>query len=111
MRVQDDVALETCERAALEMRIDCLRMGSVTGLGGAHFGGGLSMVEIMASLYLGVMHVDATRPGWDERDRFILSKGHGAMAYYAALKQTGFITDDEMMRSRATTRSCTATPR
>lgn len=101
MRVQDDVALETCERAALEMRIDCLRMGSVTGLGGAHFGGGLSMVEIMASLYLGVMHVDATRPGWDERDRFILSKGHGAMAYYAALKQTGFITDDEMMRFKS----------
>lgn len=97
MSVLDDVALETCERAAQEMRVDCIRMGSVTGFGGAHFGGGLSMVEIMAALYLGVMRVDPARPAWDERDRFILSKGHGAMAYYAALKQVGFITDDEMM--------------
>jgi transketolase len=55
------------------------------------------MVETMAALYLGVMRVDPTRPNWPERDRFILSKGHGAMAYYAALKQVGFVTDEELL--------------
>ena len=89
--------VETCERAATEMRLDCLRMGLATGANGAHFGGGLSMVEIMAALYVGVMRVDSAQPRWKGRDRFILSKGHGAMAYYAALKQAGFVTDDELM--------------
>ena len=39
--------VERCEHAAREMRLDCLRMGMGTGSNGAHFGGGLSMVEIM----------------------------------------------------------------
>jgi transketolase len=72
-------------------------MGLKTGLNGAHFGGGLSIVEIMAVLYLAVMRLKPTEPLWADRDRFILSKGHGAMAYYAALKQAGFVTDDELM--------------
>lgn len=90
-------AIEACERAAQEIRYDILRMGLKTGSNGAHFGGGLSLVEIMAVLYLSVMRVDPARPRWPERDRFILSKGHGAMAYYAALKQAGFVTDEELM--------------
>lgn len=90
-------AVEACERAAQEIRYDILRMGLKTGANGAHFGGGLSLVEIMAVLYLSVMRVDPARPRWPERDRFILSKGHGAMAYYAALKQAGFVTDEELM--------------
>ena len=90
-------AIEACEQAAQEIRYDILRMGLKTGSNGAHFGGGLSLVEIMAVLYLSVMRVDTARPRWSERDRFILSKGHGAMAYYAALKQVGFVTDEELM--------------
>jgi transketolase len=90
-------AIEACKRAAQEIRYDILRMGLKTGSNGAHFGGGLSLVEIMAVLYLSVMRVDSSRPRWQERDRFILSKGHGAMALYAALKQVGFVTDEELM--------------
>lgn len=89
--------LQTCERVAQEMRHDILRMGLQTGSNGAHFGGGLSLVEIMAVLYKSVMRVNPALPCWPERDRFILSKGHGAMAYYAALKQAGFVTDEELM--------------
>jgi len=89
--------IEACESAAQEIRYDILRMGLKTGSNGAHFGGGLSLVEIMAVLYLSVMRVDSSRPRWQERDRFILSKGHGAMALYAALKQVGFVTDEELM--------------
>jgi len=80
-----------------EMRHDIFRMGLQTGLNGAHFGGGLSLVEIMAVLYRSVLRVNPEKPRWPERDRFILSKGHGAMAYYAALKQVGFVTDEELM--------------
>jgi len=90
-------AVGVCQQAAREMREACLRMGFTTGFNGAHFGGGLSMVEIMAALYVGVMRVDPERPLWPERDRFILSKGHGALAYYAALHQRGFVTADELM--------------
>jgi len=89
--------LQTCELVAQDMRQDILRMGLQTGLNGAHFGGGLSLVEIMAVLYKSVMRVNPAAPRWPERDRFILSKGHGAMAYYAALKQAGFVTDEELM--------------
>ena len=89
--------LQTCGQVAQEMRQDILRMGLQTGLNGAHFGGGPSLVEIMAVLYKSVMRVNPAAPRWPERDRFILSKGHGAMAYYAALKQAGFVTDEELM--------------
>ena len=77
---------EALESMAGEMRHDIYRMGLQTGLNGAHFGGSLSLVEIMVVLYLSVMRVNPAQPRWHERDRFILSKGHGAMAYYAALK-------------------------
>ena len=76
-----DEKTETLYRIADEIRMDCLRMGLNTGANGAHFGGGLSLVEIMAVLYGHVMRIDSNRPRWEGRDRFILSKGHGAMAY------------------------------
>jgi transketolase len=91
------IETKTLSQIADEIRLDCLRMGLNTGVNGAHFGGGLSIVEIMTVLYGHVMQIDPSRPCWEERDRFILSKGHGAMAYYAALKQVGFVTDDELM--------------
>jgi transketolase len=51
----------------------------------------------MAALYLGVMRFDPEHPTWDGRDRFILSKGHGSMPYYAALHLLGVVTEDELM--------------
>ena len=90
-------SLETLASMATEMRHDILRMGLQTGLNGAHFGGGLSLVEIMTVLYQSVMRVNPNEPRWPQRDRFILSKGHGAMAYYSALKQVGFVTKEELL--------------
>jgi transketolase len=60
----------------------------------AHLGGGLSMVEIMAVLYGDVLNVRPEQPRWPERDRFILSKGHGVLGYYAALLAAGFLTEE-----------------
>ena len=62
----------------------------------AHLGGGLSLVEILATLYGSVMKYDVNNPEWEFRDRFILSKGHGVLPFYASLYFTGFINDDVM---------------
>ena len=59
-----------------------------------HLGGGLSMVDIMATLYGSVLKFNKDDPRWAERDRFILSKGHGVLGYFSALLAAGFISED-----------------
>jgi transketolase len=71
-------------------------MSMAAGPTGAHLGGGLSMMEIMAALYFGTLRYDVKNPRWEQRDRFILSKGHGALAYYTALSLAGFINEEEL---------------
>jgi transketolase len=83
------------------MRGDTLRMSLAAGAAGAHLGGGLSMIEIMAALYFGVLRYDARNPLWEQRDRFILSKGHGAPVLYAALSLAGFIDEKEFATFKA----------
>jgi transketolase len=56
----------------------------------SHIGTCLSMADLLAVLYGRVLRIDPARPDWPERDRFILSKGHGAAAYFAALAHRGF---------------------
>jgi transketolase len=63
-----------------------------------HPGGSLSAAEIMAALFFSVMRIDPSRPEWDERDRFILSKGHAAPVYYAALSRRGYFPE-EMLKT------------
>ena len=60
----------------------------------AHMGSSLSVVDIMAVLYGGILNVDPEKPDWDERDRFNLSKGHAALAVYCALALKGFFPED-----------------
>jgi len=61
----------------------------------AHLGGGLSMVEITATLYGSVLNFDAKNPTWPDRDRFILSKGHGVLGYFSALCAAGVFSDEK----------------
>ena len=56
----------------------------------AHVGSSLSMADLLAVLYGGVLAVDPKNPAWPDRDRFILSKGHACAGTYAALAETGF---------------------
>ncbi|SFE47498.1 transketolase subunit A [Bacillus sp. OV194] len=63
-------------------------------LGFGHYGGSLSIVETLAVLYGGVLKIDPANPRWEERDYFILSKGHGGPAYYAALALKGFFREE-----------------
>lgn len=88
--------VEKCKTAALAMRKNIVQMTYRSGSIGAHIGGSLSMVEIMAVLYLAVLRYDLSNTLNDKRDRFILSKGHGAMTLYAALHQVGVLSDEEL---------------
>lgn len=83
-------------KAAIRIRRNIIDMTYHAGPYGAHIGGGLSLPEILATLYLGVMNVSPETKDSETRDRFILSKGHGAIALYATLKEAGFITDAEL---------------
>lgn len=64
--------------------------------GRGHAGPSLSQVEILITLYLQELRLDPQDPKWPARDRFILSKGHGALGYYAVLAQRGLIQHEEL---------------
>lgn len=78
------------------MRADCLTMAKAAGKQGFHFGAALSLIEIIAVLYTKVVKIDFNNPMWEERDRVILSKGHGVPAYYATLHQLKIISDETL---------------
>ncbi len=60
----------------------------------AHIGGALSMADILTVLYKGYLRFDRDNTRWEDRDRFILSKGHCVLAYYAVLRECGILSDD-----------------
>mgnify|MGYP001206037189 CR=1 FL=1 len=60
-----------------------------SGLG--HPGGSLSSIDVMTALYFDIMNIDLSNPDNDERDRFILSKGHSSLGLYTVLNLKGFI--------------------
>ncbi|HOQ36905.1 MAG TPA: transketolase [Acetivibrio sp.] len=65
-----------------------------------HPGGSLSCADIITVLYFDEMRVDAKNPGWEDRDRFVLSKGHCSPALYGALAEKGFFPKEELLRFR-----------
>ena len=74
-----------------------VRMGVIEGTFNAksgHPGGSLSIADIITYLYFDEMNVDPKNPAWEERDRFVLSKGHTAPALYSALALKGFFPFD-----------------
>jgi transketolase len=73
---------------ARHVRIHVLRMVHPTDA--SHVGTCLSMVDILTELYCSVLRLVSAQPDWLDRDRFILSKGHGAAAVYAILAERGF---------------------
>ncbi len=97
---QTSDSIETARRfasrdLALAVRRDALRM--VHRAKASHIGSALSIADIVAVLYGGVLRVDAVQPTWPLRDRFILSKGHACVAIYAALAARGFIAAENLL--------------
>lgn len=80
-----------------------IRLGALEGVYSAnsgHPGGSLSIADILAVLYFKEMKLNADEPAWEERDRFVLSKGHCAPAYYAALALRGFFPTEQLKTLR-----------
>jgi len=80
---QDDV-----QALAARVRRHVVRMAHRSG--GSHVGTSLSTADVLSVIYAKILRVDPARPEWPERDRFILSKGHGCAALYAILAERGF---------------------
>src|SRR5438105_11323791 len=82
-------SVDELKRIARRMRVNLVRMIGAAGSG--HPGGSLSEVELLIALYFRVMRHDAKNPNLPDRDRFILSKGHGCPALYATYAEAGYI--------------------
>ncbi len=68
-----------------------------------HPGGSLSIADILTVLYFEVMNIDPKNPKWEDRDRFVLSKGHCSPALYGVLSERGFFPKDEIKNFRCVT--------
>lgn len=82
------------QQQAVTIRRDIVQMICKAKAG--HPGGSLSAADIITALYFHVMNIDPERPDWEDRDRFILSKGHSCPALYAALAERGFFDKAEL---------------
>ena len=89
------------ERQSAAMRRNVIEMGYSAGERGAHFGPALSSIEIVACLFFGVMNHDPQNPDMPARDRFVQSKGHACLSYYAALVEAGYIPKEDMYSFKA----------
>ncbi|MFL5945139.1 MAG: transketolase [Gaiellaceae bacterium] len=76
------------DELAKRIRAHCIRM--TADANASHVGSALSTADILAVLYQRILRFDATQPDWPDRDRFILSKGHGCTALYAVLAEAGY---------------------
>jgi transketolase len=90
--------LHHLQEIARQVRLDIIEMLYRAGSG--HLGGSLSATDILVTLFFGEMRTRAGDLGWVDRDRFILSKGHGAPAYYAILARLGYFSPEELLTLR-----------
>lgn len=90
-------SIEKLETKALKLRNDVLDMIYKAQTG--HIGGSYSATEIMTVLFYNVMNIDSENPDWEDRDRFVLSKGHNAPILYSILCDKGFVPKDYIFTS------------
>lgn len=94
--VSGTIDINFLKEKARAIRIEVLKM--LTEAGSGHTGGSLSAADIVTALYFYKMRHNPENPKWNERDRFILSKGHAAPLLYAALAMTGYF-DISMLKT------------
>jgi transketolase len=93
--IPDEAQLQEIAR---QIRLDIIEMLYQAGSG--HLGGSLSAADILVALFFGEMRRKPGDPCWPYRDRFILSKGYGAPAYYAVLARLGYFPREELLTLR-----------
>ncbi len=97
--------MEQQKTAKLKQVAANIRLGALEGIHAAksgHPGGSLSIADILAYLYFEEMNIDPNNPKWEDRDRFVLSKGHTAPALYAALAECGYFDKSALKTLRQT---------
>ncbi len=92
------LSVQDLKRQAHQSRKLILEMLAKAGSG--HPGGSLSAIDILTALYFHEMKLDPRDPNWSERDRFVLSKGHGVPALYATLAYRGYFSPESTMTLR-----------
>jgi transketolase len=96
--IKKELSISEMRAIAKKIRLDIINMIGTAGSG--HPGGSLSAVEILVALYFAVLKHDPHNPHWEDRDRFILSKGHAAPALYSALCECGYLPEAELCTLR-----------
>lgn len=86
------------QRKAIQIKLDILE--EVFSASSGHPGGSMSIAEILSYLYFEEMRVDPKNPKWEDRDRFVLSKGHTAPGLYATLAERGFFPKEDLKTFR-----------
>jgi transketolase len=86
------------QAAAQDLRAWCIKM--ITEAGNGHPGGSLSLADLVSAFYFKLLKHDPKNPSWKDRDRFILSKGHGVPAVYAAMAMSGYFPEEQLMTLR-----------
>lgn len=94
----DNQVLQKLTSQAREIRQDIVSMLGNSKSG--HPGGSLSAADIVTALYFHEMNIDPQNPGWPDRDKFVLSKGHAAPVLYAALARRGYFPVEELSTLR-----------
>ena len=92
----DQNEISNIKKLTKEVRKNILKMSLAAGASSSHFGGSLSTVELLATLYNSVLKFDVSNPLWEDRDRFILSKGHACLGYYSVLCEKGYFTKEDL---------------
>ena len=93
-----DISVGEIQNIANRLRLDVVEMTTAAGSG--HPGGSLSSADLLATLYFRIMNIDSADPYMEDRDRFVLSKGHAAPILYATLAERGYFPTDELKTLR-----------
>ena len=93
-----DARVDRLKKLANTMRINVVDMVYTAQSG--HIGGSLSAADFVTALYFDLMNIDPANPKWDDRDRFVLSKGHVCPIWYSALAMRGFFPVEELKTLR-----------
>ncbi len=96
--IMKDISVAELEEIANRLRVHVVEMTTAAGSG--HPGGSLSVADLMAVLYFRNMNHNPSNPGWEDRDRFVLSKGHVAPVLYAALAESGYFPVEDLLTLR-----------
>ena len=103
-----EVLYKDLEEKSLKGRQEIIKM--IHRASSGHPGGALSLIDILTVLYFKELNVDPSNPKDENRDRFVLSKGHASAALYATLAERGFFDKDELLAFRTLNRNLQGHP-